>query len=283
MVEAEDPNPDVLPGDVNGDNVVNVIDYVTTASYILEEDPQPFIFAAADLDGNGTVTVGDLVGVADLALNFEGAAPRRTAVSVEGNASLSVDANVMTMSSNRHEVTIELNNNIDLTAMQLDLSLPTGMTMTGASLSDRATNSHDVNFAQLANGDYRLIAASPVCKAFKGSEGVLLTLTLEGSATGIARMSGIEVATPSANSYVLDDVLLDFNVTGMADVNNECRIYREGDNVVIISPDNALASIVLPNGMHFTKKVFAGKNLIPAPADGIVIVRINGKAAKLRF
>ena len=284
VVEMEGlPEPDVLPGDVNGDNLVNVIDYVTTASYILEEDPQPFVFAAADLDGNGTVTVGDLVGVADLALNFEGAAPRRTAGLAKSNASLSLDASVMTMSSNRHEVTIELNNNIDLTAMQLDVALPAGMTMTGASLSDRATNSHDVNFAQLANGNYRVLAASPVCNAFKGSEGAVLTLTLEGSATGTARLSGVEVVTPSANSYVLDDVLLDFTVTGLADVNNECRIYREDGNIVIISPDNALASIVLPNGMHFTKKVFAGKNTISAPANGIVIVRVNGHVAKIRF
>lgn len=53
-------------GDANGDDVVNVGDYVTTVNYIMEMNPEPFFFTAADVDDNETINVGDLVGITNL-------------------------------------------------------------------------------------------------------------------------------------------------------------------------------------------------------------------------
>lgn len=53
-------------GDANGDDMVNVGDYVTTVNYIMEMAPEPFFFTAADVDDNEVINVGDLVGITNL-------------------------------------------------------------------------------------------------------------------------------------------------------------------------------------------------------------------------
>ena len=55
-----------IKGDANGDDVVNVGDYVTTVNYIMEMNPEPFFFTAADVDDNEVINVGDLVNITNL-------------------------------------------------------------------------------------------------------------------------------------------------------------------------------------------------------------------------
>lgn len=56
-------------GDANGDDMVNVGDYVTTVNYIMEVIPPTFCFTAADVDDNEIINVGDLVGITNLIFN----------------------------------------------------------------------------------------------------------------------------------------------------------------------------------------------------------------------
>jgi subtilisin family serine protease len=57
------------PGDANGDYEVDVMDIVTIVAYMLNQNPQPFIFEAADVNQDGVVNVMDIVGVVDLIMN----------------------------------------------------------------------------------------------------------------------------------------------------------------------------------------------------------------------
>lgn len=54
------------PGDANGDLSVNVLDITTIVSYMLNQNPQPFIFEAADVNNSNSVDVLDLIGVVNL-------------------------------------------------------------------------------------------------------------------------------------------------------------------------------------------------------------------------
>lgn len=58
----------VQPGDVNGDGDVTVTDVVIIISYALNDIPNGFIFAAGDLNGDGVITVTDVVIAIDIAL-----------------------------------------------------------------------------------------------------------------------------------------------------------------------------------------------------------------------
>lgn len=51
----------VIPGDVNGDGVVNVTDIVATVNYIMEKPADGFNKEAADLNGDGEINVTDIV------------------------------------------------------------------------------------------------------------------------------------------------------------------------------------------------------------------------------
>jgi len=53
-------------GDANGDLAVNVLDITTIISYLLNQNPQPFIFEAADVNGDNSVNVLDVIGVVNL-------------------------------------------------------------------------------------------------------------------------------------------------------------------------------------------------------------------------
>ncbi|MDD4032084.1 MAG: S8 family serine peptidase [Bacteroidales bacterium] len=50
-------------GDANGDLAVNVLDITSLVAYLLNQDPQPFIFEAGDINGDNTINVLDIIGV----------------------------------------------------------------------------------------------------------------------------------------------------------------------------------------------------------------------------
>ena len=275
----------ITAGDANWDGTINVSDYVTTASYILEQNPQPFCFAAADIDGNDEINVIDLVGVAEIALNYSGAPQQAPAVGDEAASSPVMNAVASSESNGKHIVHINLSNSMSISAMQLDITLPQGIALVDAKLSDRATASHSVEFAQLSNGNYRILAASSACKAFSGNEGQVLTLTLDGEAAGSALLSGIKLATPQARGYGHDDITVGLGTTGVENIatGDEARIYCNGRNIVIDTPAAGVAKLVLPNGMSTSARVQAGHNILAAPATGIVIVKMGNKVVKLHI
>ena len=51
---------EIIPGDANGNGVVDAQDIATVRDYILGRDPQPFSFESANLNGDSTVDIQDL-------------------------------------------------------------------------------------------------------------------------------------------------------------------------------------------------------------------------------
>ena len=60
---------DGLPGDVNGDAVVDVEDIVGIVNYILNEPADGFIEANADVSGDGKIDVDDVVATVNIILD----------------------------------------------------------------------------------------------------------------------------------------------------------------------------------------------------------------------
>ena len=56
-------------GDANGSMTVDVADVVTEVTYLTGGNPQPFIFEAADVNGDGVVNILDVVGTVNIILN----------------------------------------------------------------------------------------------------------------------------------------------------------------------------------------------------------------------
>ncbi len=57
-----------IPGDANCDGLVNVLDIITIANYIMGSDPSPFCFQQADVNGDTAINVLDIIGTVNIIL-----------------------------------------------------------------------------------------------------------------------------------------------------------------------------------------------------------------------
>ena len=64
----DETEPEVLRGDANGDGVVNVLDIVCAANYVMHMSPEPFVFDNADVNSDGKVNITDVIGIANITL-----------------------------------------------------------------------------------------------------------------------------------------------------------------------------------------------------------------------
>lgn len=60
-----------IKGDANGSMSVDVADVITEVNYIARQNPQPFIFEAADVNSDNTIDILDVVGTINLILHPE--------------------------------------------------------------------------------------------------------------------------------------------------------------------------------------------------------------------
>ncbi len=187
-------NVTVLPyimGDVDDSGDITVTDVVLTAKYILNQNPEPFIFGAADLNGDNTITITDVVKIAHMVLDADYDDPE-TRLAAHGNNSERMGGEM-----NGNTVGIFLDNSKEYTAFQLDLTLPEGMTANDFALTERA-NGLDLVVKDKGNGKMRLMGYTPSLKTIKGNEGKLLTFNVTGN--NDIMVNRIELVTPEGET-----------------------------------------------------------------------------------
>lgn len=268
-----------IKGDANGDDVVNVGDYVATANYILMMNPDPFIFDAADVDENKTIDVGDLVGIANIVLGdfaMPENATSHPANDVQFTGECAVTDNTMT-------VTLDLSNAMVLTACQMDVNLPEGLTLEQAYLTSRAAT-HSLAVNELENGSLRLLASSSVNDELTGHEGAVLTLVLSGMTVDDALIGfdNILLAERDMTTHAAQSFAVSVENSSVRDLRGNVRIYASGRDIIVETPVDTQVEFILPNGMTRTAKATAGTNVYPADR-GILIVRAAGQVAKLKL
>lgn len=217
-----------IPGDANDSHAVNVADIVTTAQYVMQRNPSPFVFEAADMNGDGEVSVTDIMLIARLILYPATEAPRHAPAIGGNNDRMSAEGITLATGETRR-VIIDLDNEADYSAFQLDLTLPTGMMASNFMLTDRDGN-HAMDVETLNNGKVRVLCYSPAIEAIKGNSGAVLTLdvTATGIVDGCIGVDGIELVTadcqtvrPGAftiavnNVTAVDEVAAGKTVTGI--------------------------------------------------------------------
>lgn len=198
-------------GDANGSGTVTVTDVVVTSQYVLEMNPQPFIFWAADVNADGNITVTDVSRIAWMVLNPTLGAPLRAPALWNNGDRLSAEGITLAAGETR-TVSIALDNTMDYSAFQLDLALPEGLTAGNFRLTDRA-GSHAFDVNMLANGKTRALCYSPTLTAIRGNEGALLTfdVTATTAVDGVINVDGIELVTTSCQTVRLDAFAIGVN------------------------------------------------------------------------
>ncbi len=266
-------------GDANGDGMVNVGDYVTVANFIMEQDPTPFVFSAADVDENGSIDVGDLVGVANIVLGDEIlAAPAQP--SQDG---LTLNGKCATDDTDDYVVTLDLSNEMMLTAWQMDVTLPQGLSLDRARLSSRAVD-HQLVVNELGDGTIRLLGSSMANSELAGNQGALLTLELSGTAASDDKVAigNILFAERDMTRHAARPIGVSMNSSAVEELAADVRISAQDGMVVVETPVETKVELVMPNGMSRTVTAQAGINTYPVER-GICIVRAAGQVAKLKL
>ena len=201
-----------LLGDANNSRTVTITDVVVTSQYVLEMNPQPFVFEAADVNFDGNITVTDVSRIAWMVLNPDEAnAPMLAPMLARGSDHMSGDGISLATGETR-TVSIALDNEMDYTAFQMDLTLPEGLTASNFKVTDRA-GSHAFDVDTLHNGDIRVLCYSPALTAIGGHEGALLTFDVTATApvTGDIAVDGIELVTTACQTVKPDGFVIGVN------------------------------------------------------------------------
>ena len=163
-----------IPGDADGDAVVDVNDFAKVKLHILESHliEDVLRLKAADANGDGRIDVGDLTTIVDMILGpAQTAAPTAApAVAVNDGLAIRVEGEGM-----HQRIGILLNAEQAYAACQMDIRLPEGVTLaqetTGEMAGELTLDSND-----LENGIHRILLSSIEGASMNAGNGTLLWL-----------------------------------------------------------------------------------------------------------
>ena len=274
----------IIPGDVNDSGDITVTDIVATAQYILEMNPDPFIFEAADMNEDGIITVTDITLIANLILNPSMNMPLRVPALSDVNDDINGEA-IILAAGETHTVSINLDNSLAYTGFQLDMQLPEGMTASNFALTNR-DGSHTLAVNELSNGNLRVLCYSTALSIIDGNNGAVLTFDVTSSANidGYINVNGIELVTPACQALFLGNFAIPVNNPSAVKELYEAtamKIYAAGLDIIVESPVSQTVNISDLAGRVRRVNVTAGRNIITGNNHGVYIVTAGGKASKL--
>ena len=237
-LETEAVDNTVVLGDVNlnPDGVVDVVDLQILVGWIgegmtyeqlYEESPRQA--CAADIVGNKVLNVADVAGMVNIIMNENygtdataapALAPSRHVVSGDGLYSLEM----LTSENNTRDYVMAVTGVTEFAAAQMDITLPSGMTLESAQLADTSTD-HEVAVFDNGAGSYRLVIYSMTNSTVGAMEGVMLHITTTG--VGNPEMSGVIISDAQGNAMSMKPAgtsMLDSIINGATNLRD--RIYN---------------------------------------------------------
>lgn len=247
----------LIMGDTNGDEIVTITDAVNIVNYTLSKPIESFVEEVADVNDDGQINVSDAVGVINIVLNndYTRQADRfiKSKSSDSGSNSMYIEDFAITNGEEK-EMEIHLDNSDQITAFQMDLSLPDGielLTQDGEyaiELSDRANKTHMISTSLRPNGDIRIICFSPNSSIINNNSGSLLSLKIETSNSlnkeVTISLHNIRCTTPDAKEIVLGDYFTKVNpisvlIPEIGSENEEVK-FLNFQGVEVVNPKNGV-------------------------------------------
>ena len=136
---------------------------------------------------------------------------------------------------------VNMNNSEFITALQFEVTLPTGIALSKCQLTDRKGEDHTASCKKLTNGNYQVTVLSLSKAVFSGTEGALVNLTLDAADNMTAddydiSLTNIELTTADTQAINPADVTATLTVSDVkiadADGNGKVSIT---DAVAIVS------------------------------------------------
>ena len=248
---------DLLKGDVNDDESVDVQDVVGVVDYILQRPAEGFGLAAGDVNGDKQINVVDVVGVVDIILGRTNSARRRQSMIDEEH---SIDL----LSLTRHDdggFSLDLLNTGRYVATQFDVHLSDGQRLEDVRLNGKRFSGHSLSYTEVAENTYRVLVYSMGNNAIVGQAGELLNFRIAGSEGGFT-VDNILFITPdqgiryfeAMNSLATGIMLID---NGQWTMDNEpADVYSTDGRLVrksAVSLDGLPKGVYVINGRKVIK------------------------------
>jgi len=227
---------DFLLGDVNNDGVVSIADVTTLIDYLLGGGIN-VNEKAADVNQDGTVSISDvtalidnlLSGSAKLSVQRIRALAREMCMTTEDALTLQT---VSMQPGETRTVDVALNNiEHDYTALQCELVLPEGLSLTSVNGIDRGSEHSYFSIQhEVEKNVYTMIGVSMALDNYAGHEGNVLQLTLTASDDFNAQdaellLTNVMLVTPDHLTYLASDALSRVNDgSGIEQINADKQI-----------------------------------------------------------
>lgn len=216
------PNHDVeitgtfyLYGDVNTDTKVNVVDVVDIARYVVETSSENFRVKLADLNTDLTVNIADAVVLVNHIAGDQNFARAETPKSSSYDYE---SCDLRLIAGEENNLSLTLTGDMDFTAFQFEVDMPEGIDISAMRINSQRKDGHQLLFNKVADNRYRVAALSMSNAVFKGNDGELLNICLEGTGLLDICIHDIHFVTTNGTDVVFDNVFLNGNTTGIADV-----------------------------------------------------------------
>ena len=272
-----------LAGDVNCDGMVDVSDVNAVINYILKLYPgDPFVFDAGDLDDNGIIDVEDVNMMINIILKLVTYAP------MAPNTSDAIVIDDFSIEVNEQRtVEVRLESSAQYAAMQCDIVLPDGLTITDV-LPTESTIDHTIVMGDI-NGGVRILCFNNQGKAISMDSDSEPVVKIRVKANdNLATLSTIAIentvlATPDCKTIICPGTTAWVSTTtGVNDINNDnAKVWAQGNVLYIETSNPTTAQLVAINGTATTLAVMGGLNEYADINPGIYIVRIGTESYKV--
>lgn len=275
-----------IVGDADANAVVDIADHAATASKILGRSPSPFYYNAANVDGNNSLDVVDLVGITNIALEIRPITIRQAPIRGSIENRLFCDKLNLNAEGER-EINVGIDCGFDFAGFQMDVKLPEGLSLIDATLHDEATKLGLATEA-MPDGSIRLLGTSFSDTEVSGVCPNLLTLKVKADRNYIQGSSieftDILFAERNLTSHRFDGSVVEFiEPSSVYELVEEAKIYVENGNIIVDTPCAGTVQIVAIDGRMIEYQAHVGHNVYSVGLNGIYIIQFNGKTIKVRL
>ena len=217
------PNHDVevtgrfyLYGDVNTDEEVDVVDVVDIARYVVATPSVNFREKLADLNYDSAINIADAVTLVNHIAgdqNFVKAEKNNTSFYDYSQCQLQ-------LLSGEDFLSLRLSGDADFTAFQFEVEVPENTDISAMRINGMRNNGHKLLFNKVTDNRYRVAALSLTNATFKGEEGELLNIGIEGLHTDDASIHDIHFVTTKGQDITFDSLYISGIETGFVNVGN---------------------------------------------------------------
>lgn len=275
-----------IVGDADANAVVDIADHTATASKILGRSPSPFYYDAANVDGNSSLNVVDLVGITNIALEIRPITVQQApAVGFVENRlfcdKLKLNAN------NEAEIKVGMDCAFDFAGFQMDVTMPQGLALVDATLGEKASKLGLVTEV-LPNGKIRILGTSFSDAEVDGACPQLLTLKVKAERNYVSgsqiEFSDILFAQRDLTSHSFDGLNVEYvEQSSVYELMNEARIYIEDGNIIVDTPVAGTVQIIAVDGRMVEYQAQVGHNVYKVDFNGIYIIHFIDKTIKVRL